>query len=168
VNSQLVSIATSDKEEEYVPPPAARKAAAKIRPPVRAKAAKHKEESLPVIKEQRPKNDSAAAVKTVAKTKSKPVKRLNGNNVRMSDLPEFAEVKWRDTFLPTLYDKFFASDKPFDTFTIGSDQLVALLQTIVDEVYPDIEYKVTASDSIHFLVCCFTRFYLYDFDCTST
>lgn len=165
MNSQLVSIATSDKEEEYVPPPAARKAAVKIRPSVRAKA-KHKEESLPV-KEQRPKNDSAA-VKTVAKTKPKPAKRLNGNNVRMSDLPEFAEAKWRDTFLPTLYDSFFASDKPFDTFAIGSDQLVALLQTIVDDVYPDIEYKVTASDSIHFLVCCFTRFYPYNFDCTSS
>jgi len=58
----------------------------------------------------------------------------------MSDLPEFTEEKWQDTFLLTLYDKFFASDKPFDTFTIGSNQLVTLLQTIVDEVYPDIEY----------------------------
>ena len=58
----------------------------------------------------------------------------------MSDLPEFTEAKWQDTFLLTLYDKFFASDKPFDTFMIGSNQLVALLQTIVDEVYPDIEY----------------------------
>jgi len=104
MNSQLVSIATSDKEEEYVPPPAARKAAVKMRPPVRAKA-KHKEESLPV-KEQRPKNDSVA-VKTVAKTKPKPAKHLNGNNVQMSDLLEFAEAKWRDTFLPTLYDSFF-------------------------------------------------------------
>lgn len=87
--------------------------------------------------------------------KTKP-KRINGNNVRISDLPEFAEAKWRDTFLPTLYDKFFSSDQPFDTFTTGSDQFVALLQVVIDEVYPDIEYKVTSSDSIHFLVCCFT------------
>jgi len=34
MNSQLVLIATGDKEEEYVPPPAVRKVAAKIRPPV--------------------------------------------------------------------------------------------------------------------------------------
>ena len=73
----------------------------------------------------------------------------------MTDLPEFAEQKWQSTFLPTLYDKFFASDQPFDTFNLGSDQFVDLLQAVIDEVYPDIEYKVTSSGSIHFLVRCF-------------
>lgn len=95
--------------------------------------------------------EDAPLVKTTVATKAKP-KRLNGNNVRMSDLPEFAEAKWRDAFLPTLYDKFFASDKPFDAFAKGSDQFVALLQAVVVEVYPDIEYKVTSSGGIHFLV----------------
>jgi len=121
----------------------------KIPPSVRVKAAKRQEESVP-----RKKNDPAP-VKTTVTTKKQP-KRLNGNNVRMSDLPEFTEGKWRNTFLPTLYDKFFASDQPFDTFTIGSKQFVDLLQAVIGEVYPDIEYKVTSSDSIHFLVSRFT------------
>ena len=94
----------------------------------------------------------AVTVKTKAKC-------LNGNNVRMTDLPEFARENWRDTFLPTLYDKFFASDQPFDGFCKGSEKFTALLQCIVEEVYPDIDYEVTSSDSIHFLV----RFYLLIF-----
>jgi len=75
----------------------------------------------------------------------------------MSDLPEFAVEKWRDTFLPTLYDKFFTSDQPFEGFYKGSDRFVALLQGIIKEVYPDVDYEVTSSDSIHFLV---RHFYL--------
>ena len=86
-----------------------------------------------------------------SKTKIK-AKRLNGNNVRVADLPEFAQRKWRDTFLPTLYDKFFASDEPFDGFYRCSNEFVALLQSIVEEVYPDVDYEVNSSDSIHFLV----------------
>ncbi|KAF8073481.1 hypothetical protein FPV67DRAFT_1409912 [Lyophyllum atratum] len=59
----------------------------------------------------------------------------------MSDLPEFVREKWRTTFLPTLYDKFFTSDQPFDTFCKGSNEFVTLLQVIVEEVYPDFEYE---------------------------
>ncbi|KIM39261.1 hypothetical protein M413DRAFT_29440 [Hebeloma cylindrosporum] len=143
--NELVSIVSSDKEEDYIPHPAVKKVAAKIPHPVRVKATKRNEVSVPV-KIEKPTNDSLPAKTAKAKRK-----RLNGNNVRMSDLPEFAEGKWRSTFLPTLYDKFFASDQPFDAFYKGSDQFVALLQAIIEEVYPDVEYKVTATDSIHFL-----------------
>jgi hypothetical protein len=87
-----------------------------------------------------------------ATVKKKTKKYLNGNNVRMADLPEFAQENWRNTFLPTLYDKFFASDQPFDGFCKGSEKFTALLQCIVEEVYPDIDYEVTSSDGIHFLV----------------
>lgn len=150
---KLVSIVESDKEEEFVPRPGrpATKGAVKIPPPVRlgVKATNRKEMSVPV-KVQKPKNDSIP-VKTAVAVRVKP-KRLNGNNVRMSDLPDFAEEKWRDTFLPTLYDKFFTSDQPFNNFYKGTDEFVTLLQAVVEEVYPDIEYKVTSSDSIHFLV----------------
>src|SRR6266446_3598250 len=83
---------------------------------------------------------------------TKKTKHLNGNNVRVSDLPEFAQEKWRETFLPTLYDKFFASGQPFDGFCRGSDQFIALLQGVIEEVYPNIDYEVTSTDSIHFLV----------------
>ncbi|KAF8812066.1 hypothetical protein BYT27DRAFT_7088245 [Phlegmacium glaucopus] len=69
----------------------------------------------------------------------------------MSHLPEFAEAEWRGSFLPTLYDKFFSSDKPFDAFCHGSDQFVALLQVIIEEVYPNVEYTITSSDAIYLL-----------------
>ena len=100
------------------------------------------------VKVQKPKKDPVR-VKTAVVVKAK---RLNGNNVRMSDLPKFAEGKWRDTFLPTLYNKFFTSNEPFDAFYKGTNEFVALLQVIIEEVYPDIDYKVTSSDGIHFLV----------------
>lgn len=136
---KLVSTVESDKE--YAPRPAVRKRKAPVRvpPPVEVKAAKYKEVPMPTKKVVAPK----IAIKG---------RRLNGNNVRMWDLPEFTVERWRDTFLPTLYDNFFASHQPFDGFCLGSDNFIALLQAIVEEVYPDIDYKVTSSESIHFLV----------------
>lgn len=71
----------------------------------------------------------------------------------MSNLPNFATERWQSVFLPTLYAKFFASDQPFDGFVKGSDRFVELIQDTVDEVYPDVDYMVTASSSIQFLVC---------------
>jgi hypothetical protein len=126
---QLVSI---DEEEDYIPHQASKKFAAKTQRP-----------QAVITKRENP--VTAVTVKT-------KTKHLNGNNVRMSDLPSFAIGKWRDTFLPTLYDKFFTSDQPFEGFYKGSDQFIGLLQGIIVEVYPEINYVVTASDSIHFLV----------------
>ncbi|KAF8810007.1 hypothetical protein BYT27DRAFT_7209634 [Phlegmacium glaucopus] len=103
---KLVSI----EEEEYAPRAAAKMVAVEIPPLVRVKTEKHKEDSMPV-KAQMSKKGSV--VKTAVAVKSKP-QCLNGNNVQMSHLPEFAEAEWRGSFLPTLYDKFFSSDKPFD------------------------------------------------------
>jgi len=138
-----VSIQLTEDEEEYVPRPAAKRVAEK-KVSVKVKVQKNPiETSVPKLK-----------------------KRLTGNNVRISDLPEFAQAKWRETFLPTLYSKFFTSDQPFDSFCRGSDQFVTLLQGIIEEVYPDINYDVTSSDSIHFLVrfyCCIHRLNIYMF-----
>jgi hypothetical protein len=135
----------NQEDSDYVPHPALKKAAAKISGPVRVKVAAK-------CKVEEPKDEATVTTKT----RIKGPKRLNGNNVRMSDLPEFAAAKWRDAFLPTLYDKLFTSDQPFDAFAKGSDQFVALLQAVVEEVYPDIKYKVTSSGGIHFLVCIYT------------
>jgi len=99
--------------------------------------------------------------KTMVTMKTK-LKLLNGNNVQMFDLPEFAGEKWWACFLPTLYDKFFSSNKPFDAFYLGNDTFVAMLQAIIEEVYPEVKYKVTSSDSIYFLVSCLTSFYLHN------
>ena len=148
---QLVSL---EDEEEYVqvPHPAVKKVAVNK---VTAKVKTTHPASVHV-KTQKHEKDQAMTVKN-------KTKRLTGNNVRISDLPEFAQAKWRETFLPTLYDKFFASDQPFDGFCRGSDQFVALLQNIIEEVYPDVDYEVTSADSIHFLVRHGFHFYTHYF-----
>lgn len=140
-----------DEELEYVPHPAAKKVTAKLKPEIPRPANDAR------VKSQKHEKDQASTVKN-------KTKRLTGNNVRISDLPEFAQAKWRQIFLPTLYDKFFASSQPFDGFCRGSDQFVALLQDIVEEVYPDVDYEVTSVDSIHFLVSflCYTLYFIND------
>ena len=133
---KLVSI-TTDEEEEYAPHPTEKKAAARI---PRPKSEKN--------------NKGSTSVMTAVTVKEKnKAKRLNNNNIWVTDLPEFAQKKWWDTFLPTLYDKFFASEEPFSGFYKGSNEFVTLLQSIIKEVYPDVDYEVNSSDSIHFLVC---------------
>lgn len=93
-------------------------------------------------------NEANAAI-----TKTKKRRLITTNNVRVGDLPDFAKNQtWKKAFLPTLYAKFFASSKPFSQFAKGSDAFVALLQDIVEEVYPTIKYQVSASDAIHALV----------------
>ena len=92
---------------------------------------------------------------------TKAVVKFNANKVRATDLPQFAQGKWRKTFLPTLYDKFFASNEPFDTFAKGSNEFVALLQATIQEVFPEVAYQVTSTDSIHFLVSIFPRHFLF-------
>jgi hypothetical protein len=140
---QLVSIAMSDEEEDYVPHPSKK-----------AKAPRQ------VVKMEKDNKKPLSTVTTMTVTMKTKIKRLNGNTVRMSDLPKFASEKWRDTFLPTLYDKFFASNQPFEGFYKGSDQFVALLQGIIEEVYPNVNYEVSSSDSIHFLVRDLTCFHI--------
>jgi hypothetical protein len=79
---------------------------------------------------------------------------LSGNKVRVVDLPDFAQdSSWRTLFLPTLYDRFFASDEPFAKFIKGSQSFTAFVQTNISLVYPEIGYKVTSTDAIHSLVC---------------
>ena len=108
---QLVSITDEVLEADYVPHPAAEKVAMK---------ALH---TAQVKEKQKKVKTEVTAVKT-------KTKHLNGNNVRTSDLPEFAQGQWRQTFLPTLYDKFFTSDQPFDGFYKGNS-FITLLQSIV-------------------------------------
>lgn len=137
----------SDDENKFVPPAITKKAGAKVPRPVQTKPkpkSQGRVEALGVAEQN-------TGVKPVA-TRKQIGQRLNGNNVRISDLPEFALENWRRKFLPTLYDKFFTSDEPFDAFNANSTRFVALLQVIVQEVYLDVKYTVTASDAIHFLV----------------
>jgi hypothetical protein len=87
------------------------------------------------------------------KSKIKKPGIINSNKVRVNNLPDFAKNEtWRKTFLPTLYNKFFASSNPFSQFAKGSNQFISLLQCIIAEVYPNVKYKVSAADAIHGLV----------------
>jgi len=75
-------------------------------------------------------------------------------NVRISNLLDFAveNSKWRKVFLPTLYNRFFASDEPFLKFIKGGQSFIKFLQFTVGLVFPKITYKVTSTDTIHLLV----------------
>jgi hypothetical protein len=102
-------------------------------------------------------SNNVAAHETATARNAKPQapvkpRRLNSSNTRVTDLPDFVGAKWRTAVLPTLYDKFFASEEPFSHFFKGSDAFTALLQTIVDEVFPDINYRVHKADALHNLV----------------
>ncbi|KAF5318667.1 hypothetical protein D9619_011058 [Psilocybe cf. subviscida] len=92
-----------------------------------------------------------AVVGLPGKEPEKTVKRFSSNSVRTSDLPKFAINEWRSVFLPTLYDKLFASDEPFATFFKGSQDFVSLLQLTVNEVYPFSDYQVASYDALHAL-----------------
>jgi hypothetical protein len=132
-------LSDDEANSDYTPHPAGKKVSTKTtRHPVLVKVEKYKK----------------------TKKSESNIKRLNNNNVRISDLPEFTQRKWRMIFLPTLYDKLFTSSQPFDNFLQNSDQFIALLQTIIKEVFPDINYEVTSSSSIQYLVCHFAAFSL--------
>lgn len=87
------------------------------------------------------------------KAVAKAVKKFSSNSVCVSDLPDFAVKDWHSIFLPTLFDKFFASSEPFTSFFKGSQDFVSLLQLTVEEVYLFSDYKVTPYDALHALVC---------------
>lgn len=112
--------------------------------------------------------NSTQANEDIRKTKKRRV--INPNNVRITDLPDFArDQSWRKKFLPTLYDKFFTSSEPFAQFAKGSKKFLAILQVVMKEVYPNINYKVSDSDAIHAIVC-FTSIFIpfQDVDYSST
>ena len=147
METQLVKeIGTSQGETQKVQPRNVKKstAAARIPIPLKGKTAERKQKA--------PQNDPAAV-----KTKH----HFKLGNIRISDLPDFAveNSKWRKVFLPTLYDRFFASDEPFLKFIKGGQPFIKFLQVTVGLVYPRITYKVTSTDAIHLLV---HRFLDYD------
>jgi hypothetical protein len=115
-------------------------------------AVKFKTESKGVPASNKTK-ETKKAVKDSDDRKTKKLGIINSNTVRVNNLPDFAKDQtWRKIFLPTLYDKFFASSNPFSQFAKGSKEFISLLQGIVTEVYPHVNYKVSASDTIHGLV----------------
>lgn len=98
-------------------------------------------------------NSTRSSEANIVVDKTKKRRLLTTNNVRVTDLPDFAQNQtWKKAFLPALFAKFFSSKEPFAHFAKGSDAFIALLQEVVKEVYPKINYKVSARDAIHALV----------------
>ena len=62
------------------------------------------------------------------------------------NIPEFAKVKWRKEFLPSLYNAFYAADELFENFKKGSEKLQEFLQTVVNDTFPKFHYKVQLGD----------------------
>lgn len=60
---------------------------------------------------------------------------LSGNTVCAADLPDFAQEKWCSKFLLILYNKLFTSSKLFDAFQKSTSHFVAMLQSIIEEVF---------------------------------
>lgn len=79
---------------------------------------------------------------------------LTANSVRVIDLPAFTQVdaRWRQIFIPTLYNTFFHSDAPFKDFFLGTTKFIQIVQGLVRRVYPEVDYTVSRDDPIHLLV----------------
>ena len=141
----MEEIGTSQGETQKAQPHNVKKsiAAARIPGPLKGKTVERKQKV--------PQNDPAA-IETKCHFKL--------GNVRISDLPDFAvkNSKWRKVFLPTLYDRFFASDEPFLKFIKGGQPFIEFLQFTVHIIFPGIIYKVTSTDAIHLLVWNFSHY----------
>jgi hypothetical protein len=72
---------------------------------------------------------------------------------KVSGLPEFAKIGWTNRFLPTLYDAFYANEKPFDNFLKDSPEFLKIVQKVVSTVYPDIHHKIRGGDLLLKTVC---------------
>jgi hypothetical protein len=67
-------------------------------------------------------------------------------DTKVSGLPEFAKIGWTNTFLPTLYDAFYANEKPFDNFLKDSPEFLKIVQNAVSTAYPRVHYKIRGGD----------------------
>ncbi|KAF8164330.1 hypothetical protein BJ912DRAFT_1068402 [Pholiota molesta] len=142
--NELVAIVSnkSDSEDDFSPPatrslppkPSAKKVTIKKTRVATVKIKSEQKESLPGPNEE---------------VVHRPTRRFTASSIRTDDLPDFMKPLWRKAFLPTLYDKFFASNEPFLQFFKGSNAFIALLQDIVDEVFPTTSYKVNMTDAVY-------------------
>lgn len=94
---------------------------------------------------------TSAAVKVKAEVPTASLNVPNGPGLasQLSDaeLPEFCKATWSTKFLPTLYNRFAASDEPWVVAKEGED-LVNVVQDILDRCYPGSGYCVKWSDKI--------------------
>ncbi len=63
-------------------------------------------------------------------------------------VPLFVVSDWVSRFLPTLYHVLFCAEKPFHDFSKGSG-LVDTVQQVLDIVYPNHDYVVTADSKLY-------------------
>ncbi|KII88932.1 hypothetical protein PLICRDRAFT_159882 [Plicaturopsis crispa FD-325 SS-3] len=65
----------------------------------------------------------------------------SGHSSDTARLPEFAVTAWPTVFLPTLYHRLGASEKPWDDFSRGPN-VVPIIQQIVNICWPGTTYRV--------------------------
>lgn len=86
-------------------------------------------------------------------TDAKQVQRKGGKRqVVPKTLPAFAQAKWISSYLPTLYAAFSTTDEPFKNFTKNSEVFLALVQDVVDKVWPESTHKVIFKSAIFSMV----------------
>jgi len=76
-------------------------------------------------------------------------------DTKVRGLPEFAKIGWTNSFLPTLYDAFYANEKPFDNFFKDSPAFLKIVQNVVSSVYPLVQHEIRGGDLLLKMV----RFY---------
>lgn len=69
----------------------------------------------------------------------------------LNQLPPFARAAYASVFLPTLYHRLGCSEKPFTEFSKG-DKMVAVVQEVVDLVWPHSDWEVRWGDKLCSLV----------------
>lgn len=70
----------------------------------------------------------------------------------LTQLPPFARAAYASVFLPTLYHRLGCSETPFKEFSKGDD-MVAVVQEVVDCVWPGSDWQVRWGDKLCSLVC---------------
>ncbi|KAJ2911977.1 hypothetical protein MD484_g8441, partial [Candolleomyces efflorescens] len=75
---------------------------------------------------------------------TKRIPGLTAGNVTVDDLPDFAtrDGRWKNKFLPALYETLYMSPRPFAGFVLASSEFIELLQKLVSQVYPEVTYTV--------------------------
>jgi hypothetical protein len=57
------------------------------------------------------------------------------------------------TLIPSLYNFFLHSDTLFKDFVLGSSKFIAIVQDLVEHIYPEVDYTIKKDNAILLLVC---------------
>jgi len=67
--------------------------------------------------------------------------------------PLIEDIRWTDTFLPSLTHKLFMVHQAFHDFQVDSNAFLQIVQEVFEIAYPNIEYTLKRTDSLVITVC---------------